>query len=220
LPIPAAAQRLISFLALHEHPLQRVFVAGSLWLDSSEQHSAGSLRSTLWRLGQCGRIVDITGSQLALSDEVGVDVRDAMACARRLVTRNVTPRDGDMSTLAATGELLPDFYDDWIVLERERFRQLRIHALECLSTWFSQNGRHAEAVEAGLAAVTGEPLRESAHRTVVAAHLAEGNVVEALRQYSIFRRLLKAELGLEPSPAMEAIVSPVAQAKAVGALLR
>ena len=61
----------------------------------------------------------------------------------------------------------------------------------------------------GLAAVAGEPLRESAHRALITAYLAEGNRSEALRQYRFFRHLLADELGLEPSPLMESLVDPV-----------
>ena len=50
--LPQSAQRLAAFLALHERPLQRIYVAGSLWLESTEEHANASLRSTLWRLGR------------------------------------------------------------------------------------------------------------------------------------------------------------------------
>lgn len=40
-------------------------------------------------------------------------------------------------------------------------------------------------------------------------HLAEGNAGEALWQYDTFRRLLHAELGLPPSPAMRRLVDDV-----------
>jgi DNA-binding SARP family transcriptional activator len=68
------------------------------------------------------------------------------------------------------------------------------------------DGRFAEAVEAGLAAVDGEPLRESAHRALIAVYLAEGNPGEALRQYRFFRQLLDEQLGLEPSQLMADLV--------------
>jgi len=54
--------------------------------------------------------------------------------------------------------------------------------------------------------VAQEPLRESAHRLVVEAHLADGNVCEAIRQYRLYARLLDRHLGLEPSPRMSALV--------------
>ena len=56
-------------------------------------------------------------------------------------------------------------------------------------------------------ALVGEPLRESAHRALVAFHLAEGNAAEALRQFRLCRRLLLEQLGVEPSPLMLELVA-------------
>ena len=70
-------------------------------------------------------------------------------------------------------------------------------------------GRFAEAAEAGLAAVEGEPLRESAHRALIATYLAEGNPGEAIRQYQFFSRCLHDQLELEPSELMEDLVRPL-----------
>ncbi len=61
----------------------------------------------------------------------------------------------------------------------------------------------------GLGAVRSEPLRDSAHRSVIEVHLAEGNHAEALRQYDGYRRLLADELGLPPSPAIRRLVAPL-----------
>lgn len=68
--------------------------------------------------------------------------------------------------------------------------------------------RHALALDAALTCVGIEPLRESAHRAVAALHLAEHNAVEAVRQYGAFRRLVRAELGVEPSARFRAMLPP------------
>jgi len=106
-----------------------------------------------------------------------------------------------------TQDVLPDWYDDWALVERERFRQIRLHALERLCQRLASEGVHGEAIAAGLHAVQAEPLRESAHRALIQAHLAEGNLVEALRQYSRCHRMLGEELGVEPSPSLQALVA-------------
>src|SRR5918993_2882409 len=49
--LPLSLQRLLAFLALHERPLHRTFVAETIWMDGSPAHAAASLRTTLWRLG-------------------------------------------------------------------------------------------------------------------------------------------------------------------------
>ena len=104
------------------------------------------------------------------------------------------------------GELLPGWYDDWVLLERERIRQLRMHALEHVATRLTAAGRYGDALQVAYAAVGAEPLRESAHRTVVRVHLAEGNLVEALRAYEQFRILLRDDLGIQPSELMVRLV--------------
>lgn len=108
---------------------------------------------------------------------------------------------------ALGGELLPGWYDDWVLLERERLRQLRLHALEMLADKLACAGRYGEAVQAACAAVRTEPLRKSAHRAVVRVHLAEGNTVEAMRTYGAFRDMLAHELGVVPTEQMEELVS-------------
>jgi DNA-binding SARP family transcriptional activator len=210
--LPLSAQRLVAFLALHDRPLQRLHVAGTLWLDSSEEHANASLRTALWRLGKldCG-LVDASSNQLALADGVAVDLRQVQAQARRVLRHEHTTEE-DVDELCLAGELLPDWYDDWVLLERERFRQLRLHALDTLCEELTAEGRYAAAIEAGHASVSAEPLRESAHRVLVAAYLAEGNAGEAVRQYRLFRDLLRGELGLEPSERMEQLVAHVALA--------
>jgi DNA-binding SARP family transcriptional activator len=57
--------------------------------------------------------------------------------------------------------------------------------------------------------VAGEPLRESAHRCLIEAHLAQGNVAEAIRRYHAYRDLMLAELRLGPSPQMEKLLEPL-----------
>jgi DNA-binding SARP family transcriptional activator len=213
--LPLSAQRLVAFLALHDRPLHRAHVAGVLWTESTDAQSKGSLRSALWRLGEPARaLVQATGQHLSLGSEVRVDARRSVELARRLQRREEDPGAWDdeaIDEMIASGDLLPDWYEDWVVFERERLRQVRLHALEQLCLRLALAGRFDRAIQAGLAAVRGEPLRESAHRALVAAHLAEGNGVEALRQYEAYRRLVRAELGIEPSPAMESLVGSLRQ---------
>src|SRR5262249_35754479 len=62
-------------------------------------------------------------------------------------------------------------------------------------------------------AIAVEPLYESAQATLIAAHLAEGNRTEAIRQFTAFRRLLYNETGLAPSPSLfEELESALAEA--------
>ena len=111
-------------------------------------------------------------------------------------------------------ELLPGWYDEWVLLERERHRQIRLHALEQLCERLTAEGRYGAAVLAGLAAVAIEPLRESAERTLMRTYLAEGNPGEAIRRHERYRRLVSRELGVGPSPLMRSLVEEIMQADA------
>lgn len=205
-PVTQAAERLLAFLAIRGRPMLRLYVAGCLWAESSEHHAIGSLRSALWRLGRLGaHIVEADAEHLRLAPDVRVDLQEVTQRARRLLQGGPS-EEGDFAAIMPAAELLPDHYDEWVLIERERYRQLRMHALEVLCLQSSSAGRHGQAVEAGLAAVNEEPLRESAHRVLIRAHLAEGNRCEAIRQFERYRRLLSAELRLEPSPEIAALV--------------
>ena len=207
--VARGGQRLLALLALQGRPLERLWVAGTLWLDATEERAGASLRSALWRLPQPEgtAVVEASATHLRLARDLAVDVQELAGLAQGLETPATPGGDPDPSILAV--DLLPDWYEDWVVLERERFRQLRLHALEALCSRLTRAGRFGAAVQAGLAAVAGEPLRESAHRTLIQAHLAEGNPGEAVRQYHLYRRLLAGELAIEPSAAIRGLVQPL-----------
>jgi DNA-binding SARP family transcriptional activator len=212
-PVTPSSQRLVAFVALHDRAVRRTHVSGALWLDASEGRANASLRSALWRTpGPAGEpIVSASSTHLWLNPDVEVDFRRTVSRARRLLegADDSLPAAEIGNDMTSFGEdLLPDWYDDWVIVERERFRQLRLHALEQICDRLAAEERFGEAIQAGLAAVTAEPLRESAHRRVVQVHLHEGHLSQAIRQYQAYSRLLADELGLTPSPAMEALVGP------------
>jgi DNA-binding SARP family transcriptional activator len=198
--LPLSAQRLLAFVAVHDGTLLRVYVAGTLWIDASDDRAGASLRSSLWRLNRPGyQLVDATSTHLRLAPGVDVDFRRGLALAHRLLNGTADSIDLEDAEACLGADLLPDWYEDWLLFERERFRQLSLHALEALAAQLMDAGDMGRALEAALAAVRGEPLRESAHRALIRVHLAEGNEWEALRQYELCRRLLDERLGVEPS---------------------
>ncbi len=211
--LPMGAQRLVAILAAHEGRMFRLYLAGMLWPDTPEDQARANLRSALWRLREPGVVlVEGTRTHLWLAEDVWVDLHQARASAQRLLNNSWECADEDCHELLRATDLLPDWYDDWVLFERERFRQLRLHALEVLSARLTATGRFGLAIEAGLMAVQAEPLRESAQRVLIQAHLAEGNRCEAVRQYDLYKRLLREELGVEPSSKLDEMVRPPAVA--------
>lgn len=209
LPVPATGMRVLAYLALHG-PAARTRAAGSLWPDSTEGHALACLRTAVWRLRTLDpHLLRCEQDRLWLSPSVRVDADSFVTAARRALGDGpLEVPDALALVTAGTGDLLAGWYDDWALAERERFRQLRMHVLERVAELLVECGRYAAALEVAYDAVAMEPLRESAHRAVMRVHLAEGNYVEALREFQAFRSLLAAELGIEPSPRLRAMLDP------------
>lgn len=201
--LTGGSQRLMAFLALHDRSITREHAAGTLYPDSSERHAYASLRSTLSRLDTRARdAVLVNFTDLCLAEGVTVDLRESQALAHRILstTRTLAATDLDETAVKAlSADLLPGWYDEWVMVEAEDWRQLRLHALEALADRLIDARRYGDAATSALAAVRAEPLRESARGALMRVHLAEGNQSEAIREYDRYRALLQAELGLEPT---------------------
>ena len=128
--LPPSAQRLLSFLALKRGTLTRGYIAGNLWADSDEVQASSSLRSTLWRLRERAQLIEKTNTHMALASWVKTDVDEMTHVSRRLVEGDAPPDAGEVFGLIHSGELLPGWYDDWLIVEREQVRQRRLHMLE------------------------------------------------------------------------------------------
>ncbi len=219
--MPPSSQRLVCFLALRNRALRRSYVSSTLWLDSSEARAKASLRSSLWRVPSPGGldIICASNTHLQLNPCLNIDLNVIIDRAHAVI-------DGDAAIpdmvevardLCSFGDdILPGWYDDWVIMERERFRQLRLHALDQLGEQLLSSGRYADASQVGLSCVQAEPLRETAHRLLVRVHLREGNIAEALRQYWRLAGLLRDELGVHPSAAMEDLVRDLIALRSTG----
>jgi DNA-binding SARP family transcriptional activator len=213
--LPAGPQRLLAFLAINGSA-PRSQIIGTLWPEVSDTHARGSLRTAMWRLHRAvPYLLRAAGDVLGLHPETFVDVR-AVTQSARAILQDASHVSAGKALLRTQGELLPGWYDDWVIFERERLRQLRLHALDALAERFTAQGRYADALEAAMESARIEPLRESANRMIIAIHLAEANAAEALRHYQFFRDLLRTELGLEPSARLTAMLPAAALRALVG----
>jgi DNA-binding SARP family transcriptional activator len=210
--LPPGSQRLLAFLALNDRAVSRSAIAGTLWPEASEEHAHASLRSALSRLSVIKpTVVRVTPQELALADGVRIDIRDARQLAHRLVNLGIGPGGplpdiGEQAISTLSIDLLPDWYDDWAVVESEEWRQLRLHALDVLAERLTDVGRYSDAISAALAAVKAEPLRETAHSVLIRVYLAEGNRSEALNAYEHYCALLRSELGLDSTPRLHTLI--------------
>jgi DNA-binding SARP family transcriptional activator len=184
----------------------RPYVAGTLWPDSTEQRAQMSLRAAVLRSRQAVQgILEAGRTTVGLAPEVNVDVHQLLRAADsgELGDRGAT------KTVMAADELLPGWYDDWVIFERERLQHVRLRALESLAESGLDEGHHDLALEAALEAIAIEPLRESGHAIAIRAHVLAGNRSAAVREYHTYRDRLERELGIAPSPGLEELVRPL-----------
>jgi DNA-binding SARP family transcriptional activator len=180
-------------------------VAGALWPTTTDGRASANLRTALWKLNQlCRPVVKALGSSLRIDPEVRIDLSESTSNAYEFLNNGGRLADLDLSQFCY--DLLSDWYDDWIVFERQRFHQLRLRTLEVICERLIDAGDFVGALEAGLAAVAAEPLRESAHRAVIKVHLAESNRAEAVMEFRSYRQMLKEELGIAPSNVMVELI--------------
>jgi DNA-binding SARP family transcriptional activator len=212
--LSASSQRLVALLSLRGR-MTRSRLAGTIWPETHEARALASLRTGIWRTNQTApRLVSPASGVVDLCAGVDVDTRRFVADALQLMRSGsghelcdpresaTAPRIASFAAELLTGdnELLPDWQEDWLMPERERLRQLRLHLLESTAATLSHSGDYGLALEVALAAVRTDMLRESAHRCVIRIHLAEGNLVEAQRAFDACRELLQRSVGVDPTP--------------------
>jgi DNA-binding SARP family transcriptional activator len=194
------AQRLVAFVALHRRPLHRALVAGTLWPEKAEHRASANLRSCLWRLndGNRYRTIVSTGSSLALHPGVNVDVVDLERHGWALIDGAPTPVTR-LATTSFSHELLPGWYEDWVIIERERLGQLQIRFLEALVDKLRDVGDFARAIDHAMRLVAIDPLRERSQFALIHALADEGSWGRACRQAAEYRLLMTNTFACPPT---------------------
>ncbi|GGX36526.1 AfsR/SARP family transcriptional regulator [Streptomyces lomondensis] len=204
-PLPLGSQRLLAFLGLRPDGIHRGAAAEQLWPDYPFHRAAANLRSALCqaRRACCVTMVDCVGQRLRISPVVRVDMLRIRDSAWQIVDGLAPPpSDGETLTDEFTRELLPGWPDEWLHVDRERWDQIRLYALEGLAQRLLTAKQYLPALQAALAATAIDPIRETAHRIVIEIHLAEGNVASAVQCYKQYEAYLQRELRVSPSPQM------------------
>ncbi|MFG2040394.1 AAA family ATPase [Dactylosporangium sp. NPDC048998] len=217
----AQAQVAFARLTLERHNgTSRDQLADTVWPDGLPDTWASALRSVVSRVrafaagsedhdsavlvAQGGRYL------LRLPDDVTVDVERAEADVHTATQAFAAGAYAEAQRQAAAaigclrGQFLPEHEGEWVATVRERLDGLLVQALETASLAASALGDERDALRCAEEAVRRAPLRESAHRCRMAAHVAAGNRAEALRSYNYLRRALAEELGVDPAPETQA----------------
>jgi len=204
-------QRLLAVLACRGRQATRTQVAHALWPDTTSARAHANLRTALYRLCRSTPdVVQVSTTYLRLGADLRIDLEQSTRLANRIVGNDVAADDNlfhDALRANLYDDLLPDWDDEWLADHQYRHRQLRLTALETLSSHLAAAGHYGAAVQTALAAVQADSLRDSAHQTLIRACLAQGNRHEAYTHYTTYRRILRDELGLDPPPYIGQLLS-------------
>ena len=158
-------------------------------------------------------VVGRTGIELMLPRATFVDVEAALEGAHRAESCIAEGRwaqawgPAGIAYHVGTRPFLTGLEAPWIDQWRRRLDEVRLRGLECFAAASLGLGGPALAQAEERAKMMTElaPYRESGHRILMEALERRGNVAEALRAYERLRVLLREELGIAPSPTLQAV---------------
>jgi SARP family transcriptional regulator, regulator of embCAB operon len=151
--------------------------------------------------------------ELLLSPGTFVDVEAALEAAHRAESHIANGEWAEawgpagVAYHVANRPLLQGQDRPWLEEWRRRLDDVRLRGLECFAAARLGLGGSAvsQAEECARRLTELAPYRETGHRILMEALERRGNVAEALLAYDRLRVLLRNDLGIAPSPAMQGI---------------
>ena len=213
-----AAQALLAYLLLPAGEAhRRELLAGLLWPESPEPNALRSLRQALWQLrGPLERV----GAKLVEADRLTVMVNpavlDRLDVARLQAPVSAWPSVAELSERvdAYGGELLPGFYHEWLVVERERLQSIFEQRITQLLETLESEQRWREVLERGQRWIGLGHVPEPAYQAVMRAYAALGDPASAAQTYARCCEALQQRLGLEPSELTHALYTHLSRPSA------
>jgi DNA-binding SARP family transcriptional activator len=215
LTLRPTAARLFAFLLLHRHQVHlREVVAESFWQNSEINRARRSLNTTLWQLRNTldhqdnpqKMIITATQEQITINQEANLWL-DVAAFDKKARQGEAYFNAGQLAEAIQLleeaiklyqGDLLQNFYDPWVLQERERLRLTFLRCLSQLMRIHQQLQNFEASIDCAQQILRVEPWREDIHRTLMTLYIERGMRANAIRQYQICRQLLASELAVSP----------------------
>ncbi len=199
--LPPKAILLLCVLALKAgQPIDRAKLAFTLWPDDPEDEAKAKLRRHLHVLVRSLALPEdrpcivASGSTLTwtIQDSCTLDVVEFERLSR-------SPEDLERAVTLYSGDLLANFYEEWLEPPRRRLRELQLQNLLALAERYGES-EPARALEFANAALRIDPWREDALCHVLIARTQLGDRAGAMQQYTQFAKRLREEFDAEPLP--------------------
>ncbi|MCB0164311.1 MAG: tetratricopeptide repeat protein [Anaerolineae bacterium] len=204
--LPSKAQAILFYLAVTGQTQSRSALAGLLWGDMPEASARTNLRKALVDLRRIsGDYLDISRHDVAFKSGSNIQIDVA-----RFTTHVESAGTSNISHLQAAvdlyrGDFLTGFYvlnapdfENWMLAEQARLRELAVRTLHDLATHHTQQNNPAAGIRCLRRLLTLEPWREEAHRHLMLLLARNGQRGAALAQFDLCREILADELSVEP----------------------
>lgn len=200
------AQSLFAYLLLNAGVTQRrEKLASLLWPEATETNARSYLRQALWRIRKALCQASLTWEDYLKTDDIHVtfnDQSDYCLDVESLLANFEAKSTAELIAAAQLyqGELLPGFYDEWVILERDRFQAAYHQLMNQLLERLLQAGNWDEVLHWGEAWIRLGHLPEPAYRALLRAYAGLGNQSMINATYRRCVQALDRDLGVEPSP--------------------
>jgi DNA-binding SARP family transcriptional activator len=199
---PRKAIALLAYILLHrDRALSRAAVAEQFWPDEDDTNARAALRRHLHRAlsalpqapaGQPWVVADKVTLRWNPGAPLDVDTLayESLCAAGR----------GDAASGLYRGDYLEDFYDHWVLAERERLREIHAANLIALAEQRRRALDFPGAIGFAQSLLRHDPLREDALRLLMTLRFAAGDRAGALADFELFSGQLRDELLTDPMP--------------------
>lgn len=208
---------LLACLALERHAHSRAVLAARFWPDIPEAQARRYLNIHLWRLNRALQpaksppylLGDKQTVQLNPEGALWLDVAEFDQAAKQALSPFLTAEaipQIESAVRLYRGDFMPGHYSQWCLRERERLHEQYLIALETLAR-VCRDRQDWDSAQAWLRLLLeADPLREAAHAQLIELLLRTGRRAEAQAHYRHYTALWRAELNLEPSASLTALL--------------
>lgn len=203
----AKVEALLYYLAVTGQAHSRESLVALLWGEMPETAAKRNLTQVLSLLRKrLAPFLEITPQQISLKPEAAYKL-DVHRFEQTLKALDPAPEPDQLRQAIELyqGDFLQGFYvkealdfEEWVVTERERLRELLLQALDSLVSHYLHQANYAAGLDAAARLLALEPWREAAHRQMMLLLARSGRREAALAQYESCRQILAEELGVEP----------------------
>ncbi|HEY5668865.1 MAG TPA: protein kinase, partial [Anaerolineales bacterium] len=218
-------QSLLAYLLLNAGTAyRREKLAGLFWPESDESNARGYLRIALWRIRKAFKDLSPHSPDFFVTDKLTIAFNCELECWSDVAVLKNGDGQSIQGLVEATsvyqGELLPGFYDEWVVLERESLRAAFERKIYTLVERLLSERRWQEAIEQTERWISLGDTPEPAYRGLMIAHAGLGEASAAITAYQRCVEALKKDLDIQPSTETRALYEKIRSGQEIYPALR